>query len=169
MPITTYYPERTPPRAASTTHSSLAPASPACPGGVPRPPALQAAPARPGRVLTGREPRDPCNLAGDLSSEHCEVLLVPFEVGRHGSSGTAGRSRVLALRAGLAKGARPRRRDPVKKSPQHSGNREQLPALPLPGCSTQSLSSGNCAACAFSFPPKSSNVKLKKKFTFGDP
>lgn len=118
------------------------PGRPACPVGAPSLPALQAAPARPGRVLTGREPRDPGNLAGDFSSEHCKVLLVAFEVGRHGSLEMVGWSRGLARRE-LTKGAGPQRRDPGKKPPQHSGDRGHLPAQSLPGCSSQSLSPGN--------------------------
>lgn len=127
------------------------PGRPACPVGAPSLPALQAAPARPGRVLTGREPRDPGNLAGDFSSEHCKVLLVAFEVGRHGSSEMVGWSRGLARRE-LTKGAGPQRRDPGKKPPQHSGDRGHLPAQSLPGCSSQSLSPGNWGGCVFSFP-----------------
>lgn len=47
------------------------------------------------RALTRRESGYPCNLVGDVSSEYREVLLVAFEVRRHGGSGVARLGRSL--------------------------------------------------------------------------
>lgn len=73
-------------RAPAPPHSSLRPRRHSFRrrSTAPQPQPLRATPPRPDKVLTRREAGDPRNLVGDLCSEHREVLLVAFEVGRHG-------------------------------------------------------------------------------------
>lgn len=86
-------------RAPTPPHSSLTPQTHLCRrlsiAQHQRVATLRATFAQPRRALTGRQSGDSRNLACDLCSEHREVLLVAFEVGRHGGFGVIGPGRSL--------------------------------------------------------------------------
>ena len=106
-PLTLNQPQASLWEAPTPPPSRLAPQRHIYSGVVPSPtaqPSRLSGPPPPGlgRALTRRESGDPRNLIGDLCSEHREVLLVAFEVGRHGGSGVAGPGRSLGQDWGYA-------------------------------------------------------------------
>lgn len=135
-----------PPRATSTAPYSVGPGRRARPAAFLPPLASglrRTPPPGQARVLTRRESRDPRNLASDLRSENREILLVAFEVRRHGSSG------VMQPRPGEGTAAwgprRARFRSEKRIGDSSQPSRFLVVLLNL-------LSSGNWAACAFYFP-----------------